>query len=69
MEYWEISSSYRLWFHKEPKKLSKTSEGLPVPLTVVIPETQNNTEDRRSVDNTVEMKKVVTQHRQIPGQH
>ena len=51
------------------KEETKTSEGITFSLTVVIPETQNNTEDRGSVDSMEKLKKTVTHQRQIPGHH
>ena len=51
------------------KEANKTSEVLPVSLPVTIPEIQNNTEDRGSMDVTVELKNNVIHQQQTPGQH
>ena len=51
------------------KEETKTSEGITFSLTVVIPETQNNTEVRGSMYFRLELKKTVIYQRQIPGQH
>ena len=47
----------------------KSSEILPVLLTVTIPETKNNIEERGSRDDTVELKKTVIHQCQIPVQN
>ena len=54
---------------KRAKEANKTSEVLTVSLPVTIPEIQNNTEDRGSMDVTVELKNNVIHQQQTPGQH
>ena len=51
------------------KKSPKIPEGLPVLLLVVIVETQNNMEDRGSMDSMVELNNRVIHPREIPDQH
>ena len=50
------------------KEAPKTSGAIPVSLLVVILEEQNNTEAIGSMDITVQLKKMVINQRQIPGQ-
>ena len=54
---------------KRSKEAHKTSEGIPVELTVAIPETQNNMDDRGSVDIMIELKNLVIHKHHIPGQY
>ena len=50
------------------KELTKTSEGLPVSLTVSIQRKQENMKYRYIISSRVELKKAVIHPSQIPGQ-